>query len=118
MKFFRIVYPTGRITINIGGFFSLAKVKAIDELLKFAKKHCSEEQRTQLLKDLEEAKLRIAYLLNNNQGRDGVNVAFIKPFSYDPYWQPREQYVKDLSKQVKKLDKSIARVQNMVWLGA
>ncbi len=117
MRIFYVNWKTGHTKVNVGNFFSLAKAESINKLLRLAKRHCSEKQRTQLLKDLQEAKLRIANLLNNCQDRDGVNVAFIRPFSPDPYWQPREQYQEDLSKQAKKLEKSINKVQNMVWLG-
>ena len=118
IKLFRITYPTGRITVNIGNFFGLACMTSINGLLKMAKKYCSEEQREQLIKDLEEAKLEIKRIVDNSQNRDGVNVAFIKPFSSNPYWEPRERYQKKLSKQMAQLDKSIGKVQNMVWLGA
>ena len=51
-KTFEIRYPTGRMTINVGTFFSTAKKYQTVKLLRLAKRYCTEEQRKKLIEYL------------------------------------------------------------------
>lgn len=51
-KTFEVRYPTGYLEINVGRFFGTTNKPQISKLLRLAKKHCSEEQRKQLIEQL------------------------------------------------------------------
>ena len=51
-KTFVVKHPTGYLEINVGRFFGTTNKPQISKLLRLAKKHCSEEQRKQLIEHL------------------------------------------------------------------
>jgi len=51
-KTFTVKHPTGYLEINVGRFFGTTNKPQISKLLRLAKKHCSEEQRKQLIERL------------------------------------------------------------------
>lgn len=61
-KVFRVDYLTehgrGVMRVYVGSFFGTLPLKNTNEFIRFARVHCTSEQKEQLLRDLEEEKLR------------------------------------------------------------
>ena len=56
MKTFVITYPNGSIELNVNNYFVKATLPSIKKMFKFARLHCNENQRSELLQALKRSK--------------------------------------------------------------
>ena len=56
MKTFVITYPNGYIELNVNNYFVKATLPSIKKMFKFARLHCNEKQRSELLQALKKSK--------------------------------------------------------------
>lgn len=100
MGLFRIKLPRGFIDVNVNNYFAKAQIPDIKKLFKTAQKYCNDEQRLELIHQLEESRNHWANWKDHRV--------------YQPHpWTPRTEY--QHSHLQDKLYKIITMLKSSQW---
>lgn len=117
-KAFAIKWPTGRITVNAGNFFSSADQKSINKLLKLARIHCTSDQQAALLLDLAEEKQKRIEAISVITNLRRLIQKFAQPFCHCDAQSTPSSYEKTLITQCDRIEVCIKKIKAMTWGGA
>lgn len=114
-KTFRIDYPNGYLEVNIGEFFGSGTQKQFNKWLALARKHCSDEQKEELISGMEHERKQRKYVLDSIEALEDNRVELLKEyFNYNTKRGPAGPE-KALEKQRENLKTRIAVLQNERW---
>lgn len=106
-KLFKVNWSKGNITVKVNTYFAKAPLPDIKRMFKFAKEHCTSEQREQLINDLQTAKTfwQVLYIQSSRYSKN------FNPYSCDSYAPAIPHTSTQHEKLQSKLSKVIAILQ-------
>lgn len=114
-KAFRIDYPNGHLEVYIGEFFGSGTQKQFNKWLALARMHCTDEQKEELISDMERERKQRKYVLDSIDALENNRAELLKDyFNYNTKRGPAGPE-KALEKQRENLKKRIAVLQNERW---
>ena len=105
MEQFVVKWSTGRISVNINNYFAKANISDIKKFFKICEQHSTEEDRKNLIDDLEKSKIYWAERFDNSY-RGALSPTLLNVI-------PRT--VKQLENLLKKLDKAVEYLYISHW---